>query len=116
MYFTNNPHSGAEGYSGIGPEGYLCTALGNKILVPNARNLPACYNRENGELLFHNISQSGASKGDGGYHVTSVDNNFYVNAQKGAVAFNLSNGRRAGQKAPALYDEDRLQIKVRNNL
>ncbi len=112
MYFTNNPHSGAEGYSGSGPEGYLCTAEDGKILVPNARNRPACFNRETGKLLFHEISRNNSSKGDGGYHVTSVGNRFYVNAQTGAAAFSLSNGHRSSEKAPALYDEDRLQIKV----
>ena len=110
LYYGDNPHGTAEGFNGNSPQGYLCTAQDNKVLVPNGRNLPACFDRQTGTLLYHNRSMNGAGGGDGGYHVVALNNRFYANALYGAQTFDLANSKRVSQMAPAGLDEDRLQI------
>ncbi len=116
MYFTENPHGGSEGYNGNGPMGYLCTGRDGKLLVPNGRNRPACFSRDNGDLLFHRLPRGGGvSKGDGGYFVSSMGEMFFTNKNHGCRAYSLENGAGIGD-GYALMDEDRLLVQSGDTL
>ncbi len=111
MYFTENPHGGSEGYNGNGPQGYLAAGMDNKILVPNGRNRPACFDSSTGELLFHMIPRSnGVSKGDGGYFCSTLSGSFYTNSRYGCKSYSLLDGRGTGGVTNYLMDEDHLVI------
>ena len=45
------PHGGAEGFSGMSPQGALLASAG-RLYVPNARSVPAAFDRRDGRLLF----------------------------------------------------------------
>lgn len=103
-FFNAQPHSTAEGFGGIAPQGYL-TIAGDNLLVPNGRTLPACYDRFTGKMKY--FRHGNMSKGLGGYHVVAYEDTFVCRDYK----FSLENGDKL-DTASALYDEDRLQIKV----
>ncbi len=115
MYFTDNPHGGSEGYSGNGPHGYLCTAKGNRLLIPNGRNRPCALDRMSGTLLYHEISRNHATKGAGGYFVSAMGDMFYTSGNEVGYSYDVSNGYINGY-APELMDEDHLQIKAGSTL
>ena len=108
MFFTLQPHGTSEGFSGLAPQGYLCTGYGDKLLVPNGRALPACFDRTTGQMEY--LRLGGMSKGLGGYHVVSQGDLFCCRD----TMFNLSNGGKSGGTAGASaeWDEDHLQIQV----
>lgn len=103
MFFTENPHGGAEGIAGIAPQGYLVVTSDNGLLVPNGRALPALFDRTTGELRYWR--HGGMTKGLGGFHVAVHEDTFYCRDR----AFLLSDGSDAGP-APPQYSEWDLQI------
>lgn len=116
LYFTDNPHGGSEGYNGNGPQGYLVTGMEGRLLIPNGRNRPACYSRDDGSLLYHELHRNNSSKGNGGYHVVTVGEVFFNNGFAGGNTFDLTNGHKIANSAPELYDEDHIQIKAGSTL
>jgi outer membrane protein assembly factor BamB len=48
--YRNLPHPGAEGYSGLAPQGHLVLA-GDKLIVPGSRATPAKFDRRSGKFL-----------------------------------------------------------------
>ncbi len=101
IYYTINPHSTADGLNGIAPQGYLCLADSNKLLVPNGRAVPACFDRLSGKMLYNKLGQTGG----GGYFVSSKGNYFY----NFSTSCNLSTGASSGS-TPAQYNGRNLQI------
>ena len=101
MKYTINPHSTADGYNGVAPQGYLCLADSGKLLIPNGRAVPACFDRATGKMLYYKLGQTSG----GGYGVTSSGNYFY----NMATSCNLSTGASSGS-TPAQYNVNNLQI------
>ena len=66
--YVKLPHSGAAGYGGIAPQGYLA-ASEDRLVVAGGRGMPAYLNRQTGEVEKANFR----AKPDGGYAVHAVD-------------------------------------------
>ena len=50
--YTDLPHPGASGFSGVAPQGYLLVRK-DTLLVPTGRCVPAAFDRHTGRLLYH---------------------------------------------------------------
>ena len=61
MYITQ-PHN-ADSFAGVAPQGPL-VAIGEKLLIPGGRSVPACYDRSNGKLIYYQLAEN-AKKGGG---------------------------------------------------
>ncbi|HOX39674.1 MAG TPA: PQQ-binding-like beta-propeller repeat protein [Candidatus Brocadiia bacterium] len=48
------PHN-SPAFAGIAPQGYM-TIAGDRLLVPNGRAIPACYDRKAGRLIYYHLS------------------------------------------------------------
>ncbi|HEV8378512.1 MAG TPA: PQQ-binding-like beta-propeller repeat protein, partial [Tepidisphaeraceae bacterium] len=48
--WLTQPH-GAPSFAGIAPQGNLAV-MGDKLLVPNGRSLPACYDKKTGRMIY----------------------------------------------------------------
>ncbi len=80
--FLPQPH-GAPSFSGIAPQGALAVT-GNRLLIPNGRAVPACYDRNTGKMQYFNLASA-----SGGDQVVAARDWFF----DGRSAFNLKDGR-----------------------
>jgi len=78
------PHD-SPAFSGVAPQGYLA-AIGNKLLVPNGRAVPACFHRHTGKLLYYPLA---ANQKRGGSSVSAMGEFFF---NSGAI-FDLPTGK-----------------------
>ena len=65
--YIDLPHAGANGFSGVAPQGYLLVS-GDTLLVPTGRSVPAAFDRHTGRLLYYKPEKThyhGASYGGG---------------------------------------------------
>jgi outer membrane protein assembly factor BamB len=79
--YIKQPHN-ADSFAGVAPQGAL-VAIGDKLLVPGGRSVPACYDRHTGKLLYYQLAEN-AKKG-GGASVAAVDQLIF----NGGSAFEL---------------------------
>jgi len=100
MNYTLLPHGTDEGFSGLAPQGYLCTAGDSGLVVPNGRTNPAFLTRTTGLLNFIKLNGSG-----GGYHVVSQGQKVYC----AGTSYNLADGSSAGS-VPAMFQGDLISI------
>ncbi len=99
--YIKQPH-GVDSFAGVAPQGRL-TAVGDRLLVPGGRSIPACYDRHTGKLLHFRLSDD--SKIGGGATVVAGPG-FFVN---GGSAFNLATGTYlASVGDPAVLVDDVL--------
>ena len=80
--FRKLPHGGAEGFSGISPQGHLAV-VGEKLIVPGSRFRPAVLNRRTGALGFFAEGASPQVAGQGrfgfaGGRIFSVNKGYSV--------------------------------------
>ncbi len=87
--WLTQPH-GAQSFAGIAPQGSLAV-MGEKLLVPNGRSLPACYEKKTGRMIYFPLNNK-----FGGDNVIVAKNWFFT----GDMAFDLSNGKGAVSVAP----------------
>jgi len=78
------PHD-SPAFSGVAPQGYLA-AIGNKLLVPNGRAVPACFHRHTGKLLYYPLA---ANHWRGSASVSAMGDFFF---NSGAI-FDLPTGK-----------------------
>jgi outer membrane protein assembly factor BamB len=86
--YIKQPHN-ADSFAGVAPQGPL-VAIGQRLLVPGGRSVPACYDRDTGTLLYYALAEN-AKKG-GGASVVATEQ-FLSN---GGAAFDLSNEKYLG--------------------
>ena len=79
--YTNLPHGGASGFSGVAPQGYLL-ATTDFLLVNTGRNIPAAFNRHTGELIYYKPDCATTSGGTR----TTVAGAFFFNPQNNSYA------------------------------
>ncbi|MGD8239677.1 MAG: PQQ-binding-like beta-propeller repeat protein, partial [Armatimonadota bacterium] len=79
------PHS-SPAFAGVAPQGYIASA-GGRLLIAGGRSVPACFSRDDGELLYYRLSENGRY---GGYHVSATARHFFNDQQM----FNLATGER----------------------
>ena len=87
--WLTQPH-GAPSFSGIAPQGNLAV-MGDKLLVPNGRSLPACYDKKTGRMIYFQLNNK-----FGGDNVVVAKDWFFT----GDMAFDLTNGKTAAYVAP----------------
>ena len=56
--FTPHPHKGSMSFGLITPQGAMAV-VGDRLLVPGGRTLPACLDRKTGKLLYFNYGEKG---------------------------------------------------------
>ncbi|MBN2317254.1 MAG: PQQ-binding-like beta-propeller repeat protein, partial [Sedimentisphaerales bacterium] len=90
----DQPHPTARAKSGIAAQGYLA-ALGNTLLIPTGRAVPAVFDRIKGNLLYFHLQQN---QYRGGSDVVAADSHFF----NGGEIYTISNGVR----------QDRIGVQV----
>ncbi len=86
--YMKQPHN-SDSFAGVAPQGPL-TVVGDKLLVPGGRSVPACYDRRNGKLLYYELADNG--KRGGGVAVSATDS-LLLN---GEAVFDLTNEKYLG--------------------
>ncbi len=86
--FMKQPHQ-ADSFAAVAPQGNL-VVVGDNLLVPGGRSVPACYDRHTGKLLHFLLADN--SKAGGGSEVAAGGTNFY----NGGTAFDLKTGKKLG--------------------
>ncbi len=87
--YLTQPH-GAPSFAGIAPQGNL-VVMGNKLLVPNGRSLPACYDKKTGRMIYFQLNNK-----FGGDNVVVAKDWFFT----GDMGFDLTNGKPAAYVTP----------------
>jgi outer membrane protein assembly factor BamB len=91
--YIKQPHQ-ADAFAGVAPQGTL-VVVGDKLLVPGGRSVPACYDRHTGRLLHFRLADN--SKRGGGPTVLPnpgpVGGGLFIN---GPAAFELNSGDYLG--------------------
>ncbi|MBM4049079.1 MAG: PQQ-like beta-propeller repeat protein, partial [Planctomycetes bacterium] len=85
--FMPQPHPGSVSYSGVSAQGHLLV-VGDKLLVPTGRAVPAVFSRADGKLLYFHLQPFGKA---GGASVAATDAQFF----NGGLAFDLATGKQA---------------------
>ena len=60
--YIKQPHN-TDSFAGVAPQGPL-VVIGDKLLVPGGRSVPACYDRNTGRLVYYQLAEN-AKKGGG---------------------------------------------------
>ena len=77
---------GPRAFAGVAPQGYL-VAVGDRLLIPGGRSVPACYDRGTGRFLYYRMSDQTRW---GGSFVSAIGGTFYNIGQM----FDLGTGER----------------------
>ncbi len=114
--YINHPHNGAAAFANVAPQGALAI-VGDRLLVPGGRSVPACLDLATGRLLyfhlsgsrFHRISGSPDRKLEGGSHVCGIGNYFFNHRSLNTGFYDLATGEMCGMRNgttyPVLTDE-----------
>ena len=104
-------HGGAEGFSGVSPQGYLL-ASSERLYVPCGRSVPAAFQRRDGRLLYWH----GATHHEGGTWALLVEDTLFSDAER-LLPPNATAAYYEGGKTPPLdgtrlaYDSPRLMAR-----
>ncbi len=99
--YMKQPHQ-ADSFAGVAPQGAL-VVVGDKLLVPGGRSVPACYERRTGKLVHFRLADNG--KTGGGSDVVAGHGLFF----NGGAAFDLATGDPVAQPGePAVLTGDVL--------
>ncbi len=71
--YMKQPHN-ADAFASIAPQGPL-VIVGDKLLVPGGRSVPACFDRKTGKLLRYALAENG--KRGGGSEVSAMGKIFF---------------------------------------
>src|SRR5262245_1336036 len=86
--YIKQPHN-VDAFAGIAPQGPMAV-VGDKLLVPGGRSVPACYDRRTGRLIHYRLAENNRK---GGGPDVAVTEEFFVN---GNALFKLDNGEHLG--------------------
>lgn len=87
--YMRQPHN-ADAFASIAPQGPI-VALGDTLLLPGGRSVPACFDRTTGKLLRYQLAENG--KRGGGSEVAAI-NNIFLN---GGAAFDIVTEKYLGE-------------------
>ncbi|KKK62079.1 hypothetical protein LCGC14_3007920, partial [marine sediment metagenome] len=94
--FMLQPHN-SPAFAGPAPQGSL-TVAGSKLLVPNGRSVPACFDKATGEFLYYRLAPNAKR---GGSDVAAAGEYFFNSRGTGATLYHLgSGGYRKGYAMP----------------
>lgn len=114
--YVNQPHGGSVSFGGVAPQGAL-VAVGDKLIVPTGRSVPACLDRTTGELLYYHLSgsqyrktgQRPSSKLEGGSHACAIGDFFFNHRGLNTSMYDLATGQMyvmwRGTTYPVLTDD-----------
>ncbi len=71
--YMKQPHN-TDSFAGIAPQGPL-VSIGNKLIVPGGRSVPATFDRKTGKFLRYQLAEHG--KRGGGSEVAAINNLFF---------------------------------------
>jgi outer membrane protein assembly factor BamB len=54
--FRQQPHGGAFAFAGVAPQGAMVISK-EKLLIPGGRSVPACFDKNSGELLYYHLNR-----------------------------------------------------------
>jgi outer membrane protein assembly factor BamB len=91
--YMMQPHN-TEAFAGVAPQGPM-TVIGDRLLVPGGRSVPACYDRKSGKIQYFKFADNGRR---GGLDVAAAGSYFYA----GGSAYDLGTGAYAGDVARAI--------------
>ncbi len=102
--YIKQPHS-AFSFAGVAPQGAL-VALDRKLLVPGGRSVPACFDRNTGEMSYYFLNEY--NKGGGAF--VCANEEFFVNhtRDRNTALFRLATGDKLKaefEKYPVLGPE-----------
>jgi outer membrane protein assembly factor BamB len=86
--YIKQPHN-VDSFAGVAPQGPL-VVLGDRLLIPGGRSVPACYDRHSGKLLAYKLGENG--KRGGGSDVSAVGGFFF----NGGAVFDLATQKHLG--------------------
>jgi outer membrane protein assembly factor BamB len=86
--YMKQPHN-ADSFAGVAPQGPL-VVIGEKLLVPGGRSVPACYDRATGKLLYYQLAEN--AKRGGGSTVAAASGLIF----NGGSAFDLATEKQLG--------------------
>ncbi|MDB5172140.1 MAG: outer rane biosis protein, partial [Phycisphaerales bacterium] len=99
--FINQPH-GAPSFAGIAPQGSLVVA-GDKLLIPNGRAVPACFDRATGKFLYFKIENR-----SGGDQLACAGDLFFNDG----IGFKLDSGKPLASSPAAIALGDPIALGV----
>jgi outer membrane protein assembly factor BamB len=86
--YIKQPHN-TDSFAGVATQGPL-VVIGDRLLVPGGRSVPACYDRRTGKFVYYQLAENG--KKGGGSFVAAVDELLF----NGGAAFDLKNEKHLG--------------------
>lgn len=86
--YIQQPHH-ADAFAGVAPQGAL-VAIGDKLLLPGGRSVPACYDRKTGKFVHYRLADN---SGIGGGSEVAAQGNVFFN---GGAVFDLETGSQLG--------------------
>ena len=97
--FMDQPHGGAVAFAGVAPQGALA-AVGDRLIVPCGRSVPACLDRTSGELLYYHLAGSAYKdisggpdrKREGGSHVCGIGDVYFNHRGINTTMYDLATG------------------------
>ncbi|MCI0680659.1 MAG: PQQ-binding-like beta-propeller repeat protein [Gemmataceae bacterium] len=87
--YMKQPHN-ADSFASVAPQGPL-VAIGDTLLIPGGRSVPACFDRRTGKFLRYQLAANG--KRGGGSEVAAVGDVFF----NGGAAFELATEKYLGE-------------------
>ena len=89
--YIKQPHS-APSFAGVAPQGIL-TLVGDTLLVPGGRSVPAAFDARNGEFRYFNLNAGG--KGNGGSFVIGRGDKYFVHTRvRGVRRYDIQTGTK----------------------
>lgn len=99
--FIKQPHN-AEAFAGVAPQGAF-VVVGDRLLVPGGRSVPACYDRRTGKFMYYKLAQNG--KRGGGANVSATEKWIF----NGAAVFELdTEDYLTSVGKPVMFTKERL--------
>ena len=87
--YMKQPHN-TDSFGSIAPQGPM-VAVGDKLLVPGGRSVPACFDRRSGKLLRYQLAENG-KKGRRGGEVAAINDVFF----NGGGVFDITSEKYLG--------------------
>jgi outer membrane protein assembly factor BamB len=88
--YQKQPHN-SPAFAGVAPQGAM-VAVGDRLLVPGGRSVPACFDRNTGELLYYRFAEQ--NKTGGAFVAALGDDYFNHHRERVTTFYQISDGDR----------------------
>jgi len=90
-------------FAGVAPQGYM-TVVGDKLLVPGGRTVPAAYDLKTGEFLYFHLASRQFGKAAGGYAISAKMPYFF----NGGNMYQVKDGKGVCRNPVSVIDKEQL--------